>query len=85
MDEQIMPGRFAMTFSRGESRIPVSSVVREAHLKWRRDTAFCIIAGMSYTHERPMLYINLEQVHPYAGLEQVSCASKAARSSTPSR
>jgi hypothetical protein len=68
-----------------ESRIPVWSAVREAQLKWRKDTAFCIIAGMSYTHESPMLYNNVEQVHPYAGLERFSCASKAATSSTPSR
>jgi hypothetical protein len=83
-DEQIIQGRLVRTFSRGEqdSRIECG---RKAQLKWRRDTAFCIIAGMSDIHERPMIYNNVEQVHPYAGLERFSCASKAASSSTPSR
>src|SRR5215217_3216549 len=70
--------------SPAESRIPVSSAAREEHPKWRWDTAFCIIPGMSDAHERPMLYY-VEPVHPYAGMEQFSCASKAASSSTPSR
>jgi hypothetical protein len=83
-DEQIIRGRLARTFSRGEQDTRMECG-REAQLKWRRDTAFCIIAGMSYIHERPKLYNNVEQVHPYAGLEQFSCALKAASSSTPSR